>query len=267
MVWYLSPTLWIVVFVAVFLGIGYKLPFIGDLFRSVASMVGGHKKLVWILGICVVLFAFGGMTYLKGAGLNLPSYKGAVVDVSGRQGIGMITDVSGAIGDGNLQNLGCTNAIDTIRERTATIRCTDGQYTGSTNSNMTANLTLTYTRSGSAPLVCDVQVSSPDFKSPSDTSDANIYNILGKDSAGKFYAYVSDGGNGQTVSTSNSQQTGSLSFAEGSGTATLGVALYVDETSTDELNQYDTKPIFVTVDCEGQQTVYTIEYMDLDAAS
>lgn len=106
-----------------------------------------------------------------------------------------------------------------------------------------------------------VWVESPDFKSPSDSTDTVSYNLVRKSSNGKLQAYIDVGG--AAADSNDVQQETVHGFAEGVTQETLGLVIYGSELAADELNQYDTKLITF----HAGNAKYYFEYVELDAAA
>lgn len=164
----------------------------------------------------------------------------------------------------------CTVGRDSVRGGITYCRCGDAD-TNETSGiyEYQGNFTIIRTSNIDEDAIVNVKCWSEDFLSPSDSSDANTYNILQKNTQRELTCYLAD-----DLATSTSRRGKfALAFSEGETTELLGVTLDLDETSQDELNDKDIVNVYVQFsDADGNiltfedagQTLdkWTIQVMD-----
>lgn len=245
------PMFWYVLAVLTFLGVIYKLPVIGKLFSQITAPVGGRKN-AWIVLVLVGLWVggvFAGLFTATAGTASTAAIAGLPVQIARM-------DLRSATSDA-----GCTVGEDSIRENLAFLRCTDAQANETAGIEDFQGEFLVTRKSSEKAGSLKVEATVTEFKSPSSTSDPNIYKIVEETSAGELEVYLKSGAN---ATTSDSKELTYIDFAEGDSEITFGVTVEIDEEASDELNIYDTKNIVLNF-ADGFK--YVIEYMDLDAAA
>ena len=246
---WLLPMFWYILAILTFVGITYKIPFIG---RFVRQILPNKRIAVFVFAAAGLLVSGILASFLGGLG-GAPT--GAAVGTAGLQ-IASVDYKAGSTWDSSNVSIG----EDTVRKNTAYIRSNDaGVDETSGKLEFDGNLTVVRADSSKAGS-CKVTASVTAFKSPSDPSDVNSYKIVEETSAGELEVYLAE----NQATTSSQKQEFYLDFGEGVSTKTLGVVCEIDEQASDELNKYDTKNIVLTF-CDGYK--YTFEYMELDAAA
>jgi hypothetical protein len=138
------------------------------------------------------------------------------------------------------------------------IRLTDAQANETSDFYELDTGLLTVTRTGSLePTSCQVRCIVPPVYEDESSPDGTTYNILERDTLGKYECYLKSGG---AATTSSQKEMTSLVFADGDADQTLGVALEVDEEGHDALNQYSYRD--VTIDVCGAPYTMRIHKMD-----
>jgi len=244
---WLVPLFWYVLAILTFVGITYKLPFVG---RFVKQLLPNKRTGAVIL---VVIGLFVGGVFVSLLGGTPASTTGGV---AGAMSIAMIDYKAGTSHNTTL----CAIGEDTVRSNIAYIRAADtGVLETASSPEFDGNLTIVRTDSSKAGS-CKVTASVTSFRSPSDSSDVNSYKITEETSGGELEVYLE----ADRATTSSQKEEFYLDFAEGVSTEVLGVYMEIDEEAADELNIYDTKNVVLTF-CDGSR--YTFEYMELDAAA
>ena len=252
-----NPMLYIAIGALVFLGIAYKVPFVGKLLKSF-----GPRTQTAVIFIVVGLFLMGTFSSVLDIFSVAPGTAPGVAVAGVTGGVATVTSVditTSFATDG--PNSGCTIEESTTVDNLFYVKCTDAQTneTGGINELDTGIFTLT--RSGAAAAVCDVTATVNPYLSPSDNTDTKTYRIAERNNIGQLFGIrLAEGAAATNISTMEKIRIG---FAEGAATETVGLCLNIDEESVDELNIYDTADI--VIDFCGLK--YTIRYMDLDAAS
>lgn len=133
-------------------------------------------------------------------------------------------------------------------------------YSATAGNNL--NVTFTCIRTGDTDKAGAVQivVKGDEFRAETSTTDSSIYNIVETSStpssiwAGKYRQtlYVGDGAYAKT---SDTQEYGYLTFAEGEKQLTLGVFGEVDATSLTKLNNYTMKSVNVYQRVDGSDSL------------
>jgi hypothetical protein len=237
-----NPTFWLILSgvmlfgYSLFSGLIKKVPVLGSMNRKTLVMIG-------IGGFLVTSGILGGI--MGSAGTGSLAEQGFVIS-----DLQVTTTFTSDGGASPVENANVDDLID--------VRLTDAQANETAGIEEIYSGVITVTREGSLePMSCAVRTVMPADFADEAGDDGRRYNILEKTTTGDWESYISDG----AAATINSPKDhGTLTFADGASTQTIGFALEIDEEGHDALNQYSYKD--VVYDICGKPFTFRLHRMD-----
>lgn len=236
-----SSTFWILMLAGTMLAWGTMKKIVGKLpvvNNRKTMMLFSAVMLVWALGL------FGTL----GFGSLAASSSVAITDLQ--------VTTSFATGAGG------SIAEDTLVPDTVNVRMTDAQLNETTGVLEVSTGVITVTRSGDlTPASVPVTVSYSLYNSEKTPSDGVNYAIVDRTAANEPKVYLKDGGAAATTDSKGQTQ---LAFGDGVAIKTLGVVIEGSEAGHDALNQYSSRPVYVTVGEGAGAKTFTFNLIRMD---